>query len=300
MSPSTTATPGTEIPRWPKISVTLNADGTGLLTNQGRDHRLNAPDIDAARADVIARVVATARSLERPVRLNSTDPDGEWELAVHPDGTVTELAGKPAPQAPVTRVTPTAAAGAAQTTDAPPQAPPAALTRSQRKWAGESRQRRDGWPAARIAVALALLLCLGAAAALIVTNGPATVVRSPTASPPTAPRAVSPGASVSANDAAEAKAQQRRRARRAAAARERREQRAALIRRVSARQARERRAARRRAAARRAASARRAAARRAANPPPAVSRPRQPAVAPPPPPPPPPPFAPPCGEFDIC
>ena len=91
MSPSTTARPGTEIPRWPKISVTLNADGTGLLTNQGRDHRLNAADIDAARADVIARVVATARSLERPVRLKSTDPDGEWELAVHPDGTVTEL-----------------------------------------------------------------------------------------------------------------------------------------------------------------------------------------------------------------
>ena len=296
MSPSTTATPGAEVPRWPKISVSLNADGTGLLTNQGRDHRLNAPNIDAARADVLQRVIATATSLERPVRLNSTDPDGEWELAVHPDGSVVELAGKPVSQPTVTRVTPPLL-----DVDAPPEAPSVGLTRSQRRWAGEPRQRRTGRPAARIGVALALLMSLGAAAALIVTNGPATVVKSPTPTPP--PRAISPGASAAASDAAAAKARQRRAARGAAAARERR-QRAALVRRVNERQARQRRAARR-AAARRATTARRAARvsrRRAAvaKPPPAAPRPRQPAAPPPASAPPPPPAAPPCGEFDLC
>lgn len=300
MSPSTTATPGAEIPRWPKISVTLNADGTGLLTNQGRDHRLNAPNIDAARADVLQRVMATATSLERPVRLNSTDPDGEWELAVHPDGTVVELAGKPVSQPTVTRVTP-----APLDVGVPAEPTSLGLTRSQRRWAGEPRERRTGRPAVRIGVALALLMCLGAAAALVVTNGPATVVKSPTPPPPPpAPPAISPDASAAASDAAAAKARQRRATRRAAAARERR-QRAALIRRVNERKARERRAARRRAATRRATIARRAArvARRrpaAATPPPAAPRPRQPAVRPPPAPPPPPPAAPPCGEFDLC
>ena len=86
-----------EIPRWPKTSADLQTDGSGRLTIDGRTEDLPAGDIAASRALVIERVTATASSVGRAVRLTSTDPDGEWELAVHPDGQVDELAARPSP-----------------------------------------------------------------------------------------------------------------------------------------------------------------------------------------------------------
>ena len=119
------------VARWPKINARLNADGTGVLTIDGREQRLDAPSIDTARATVLERVTRTAARLDRPVRLTTTDPDGEWELAVHPDGSVDELAGRPAPEPrepPVLAEREAATTGAALPADAPepPPLPPVA------------------------------------------------------------------------------------------------------------------------------------------------------------------------------
>lgn len=83
----------TDIPRWPRTSVVLHDDGTGVLTINGSDEPVAAADVHAARALVLERVVAYARDeLARAVRLLATDPDGSRsELAVHPDGHVVEL-----------------------------------------------------------------------------------------------------------------------------------------------------------------------------------------------------------------
>ena len=310
MSPTGPASP--TVARWPTFNATLNDDGTGVLTIEGREHPLDAENIDAARAAVLERVRKTAVELERPVRLTSKDPDGEWELAVHPDGNVDELAANPTPE-------PSAAIAEPATPERPPDvdlardlptvplargAEPPPLTRSQRKWAGAAAPpRRSGRPIA-VAVALAVLIGLAVVTALLATSGgPDTVVSEPDPAPA---RGISENVATDAIAAAQRKAKQRR-----VAAAERRTARRALQRRVAARQARERRAARRalqrRVAARQArerrAAARRAAARRATPtaPRPRVTPPPPPnAFAPPPPPPPPPPPTGQCGEFDLC
>ena len=80
------------IPRWPVCTATLDSDGTGQLTINGVAQDITAESIAAARETVSDRVTNHAREiLRRPVRLTVTDPDGEWELAAHPDGTITSI-----------------------------------------------------------------------------------------------------------------------------------------------------------------------------------------------------------------
>lgn len=291
MSPPTRTATG--IPRWPTISVVLNTDGTGRLTIDGRDERFTAGDIDAARSIVLERVIATAATVGRPVRLHSTDPDGQWELAIHPDGRVDELAAHPAPPA----------AAAAPDTHAvvPPVRARQPIARS------TPSARRGSRVAVRAAAALALLTGLASAATLVLTNGPATVVRGSTPITPITP--INAASTPDEASRAAAVASGQRATQRRQAAEQKRRQREALQRRVAARQARERRAVRRRAAARRAArraarNARRAAARRRSSPP--ASRPARanpPARRPAPAPRAAPEFTAPqsaCGEFDLC
>jgi hypothetical protein len=328
-----------DIPRWPATTAVLNADGSGRLTIDGRREELPAGDLAASRELVKHRVTDLAQDLGRPVRLTSTDPDGEWELAIAPDGGVRELAAQPGPPAapsvaappvPEPTAAPSAAVspnGAPAPTPYPPldvglepkvptvpltrrARPPAPLSRSQRKWAGTPAPlRRPGRPVA-LAVALAVLVCLASATALLVTNGgPDTVVSTPDGTPAPAISDRHENVAPAAIAAARRKGEQRRAA---AAIADRRAARRALQRRVSARQAHERRAARRalqRRVAARQARERRAAARRAATPPastptrpaPRVTPPPRPAaVTPLPPPPPPRPRPRPCGEFDLC
>lgn len=88
---STAGSAADAIPRWPMITATLRPDGSGSLTIDGRTQNLGANDIAAARTTVLERVTATAVTVGRPVRLLSTDPAGDWQLAVHPDGHVDAL-----------------------------------------------------------------------------------------------------------------------------------------------------------------------------------------------------------------
>ena len=272
----------TEIPRWPKITATLNADGTGVLTIDGRDQPLEGADVDTARSVVLERVAATAATVGRPVRLHSSDPDGDWTLAVHPDGRVDELAARPAAVAPVMPAV--AVAGS------PPRPVGRAAVRSMRP-PGSRRRRLAG----RVAAGLGLLAGIAVVLALLITNGPATVVRDQT---PRMPTRSAPPATDKARDTVAVAAH------RARQAVDRARQRATLRRSVAARQARQRRAARRRAAARRSApNARRATApaRRRARPARRTSPPPAPARTTPPARPAPATSASPqCGEFDLC
>jgi hypothetical protein len=84
-------------PQWPRSTAVLHEDGSGELTINGLPEDFSADDVDAARVLVIERVSAFAREqLGRPVRLLTNDPDGrQFQLAVHPDGHVAELALPP-------------------------------------------------------------------------------------------------------------------------------------------------------------------------------------------------------------
>jgi hypothetical protein len=266
-----------DIPRWPTLSATLSDDGSGTLTIDGRTHKLGSTDIATARRVVLERAAATATTVGRPVRLNTTDPDGDWELAVHPDGRVDELDAHPAP-APATADTPA------------PITPPA------RRRSREPRQPARGPIARRLVVAAGLVIAISAATALVLTNGPVTVVRTASAPRPVSP--VSPA--VRESDVAAALAHAHAAAQRRAAARARR-QRAVREHRVALRQAREQRAARRRAATQRSArNARRAAPRQRAATHERRPTPTAPAQPPTRPATPLPPTASSCGAFDLC
>lgn len=75
---------------WPHVAATLNLDGTAQVTISGSTTPVRGRSVDDARGQVLARITATAAKLSRPVRAEVTDPDGEWTLLVHPDGTVDE------------------------------------------------------------------------------------------------------------------------------------------------------------------------------------------------------------------
>ncbi|WP_422117715.1 hypothetical protein [Brachybacterium sp. UNK5269] len=75
---------------WPHVAATLNPDGTAHVTISGSTTPVRGSSIEDARGQVLARITATAAKLGRPVRAEVTDPDGQWMLIVHPNGTVEE------------------------------------------------------------------------------------------------------------------------------------------------------------------------------------------------------------------
>lgn len=76
-------------------------DGTAIVTIAGVSHKLVAVDLDEARAKVVSVVKDQAVSLDEPVTLSASDPEGSWIVVVAPDGTVHEpLDQPPAPLPP--------------------------------------------------------------------------------------------------------------------------------------------------------------------------------------------------------
>ncbi|MEE1619730.1 MinD/ParA family ATP-binding protein [Brachybacterium sp. J153] len=108
---------------WPHVAATLNPDGTAQLTISGSTTPIAGRSVDDARGQVLARITATAAKLNRPVRAEVTDPEGEWTLLVHPDGGVEEDPTVPRKRSRATR----AATPVAQQ---PEQAAPAPAPRS--------------------------------------------------------------------------------------------------------------------------------------------------------------------------
>jgi predicted component of type VI protein secretion system len=81
------------IPHFPVVHGNIYPDGTAHINFAGHDVPLTPANIADARAQITSYAVAVARDiLHRPVRLTTVDPDGQWTLAAHPDGRVTDLA----------------------------------------------------------------------------------------------------------------------------------------------------------------------------------------------------------------
>ena len=95
------------VPGWPRVLARLSADGAGVIHVDDEEHRLHSPDLAAARSKTVALVrLLVATPLARPVRVDTEEPDGAWQVIVHPDGVVQPAEDAPVPTA--TRVLPPA------------------------------------------------------------------------------------------------------------------------------------------------------------------------------------------------
>lgn len=84
---------------FPKINAVLRSNGTGEVTINGTSHAIEAADEAAVLTDALRIITETAAQLGRPVRVSTTDPDGQGLIIVSPEGVVSEAA----PTKPATR-----------------------------------------------------------------------------------------------------------------------------------------------------------------------------------------------------
>ncbi|MFY9635043.1 MAG: chromosome partitioning protein ParA, partial [Cellulosimicrobium cellulans] len=84
---------------FPKINAVLRTNGTGEVTINGTSHAIEAADEAAVLSDALRIITETAAQLGRPVRVSTTDPDGQGLIIVSPEGVVSEAAPiKPTPK----------------------------------------------------------------------------------------------------------------------------------------------------------------------------------------------------------
>lgn len=86
--------PGQVLP-FPQIDIVLN-DGRPRLVIAGAEHPLTGQDLVELRENAIKRIAQTATALGRPVRATAYDPEGTWQLVIHPDGTIQNNPTRPA------------------------------------------------------------------------------------------------------------------------------------------------------------------------------------------------------------
>ncbi|RCK69934.1 FHA domain-containing protein [Desertihabitans brevis] len=91
--------PSEYVVAWPRIVAVVRPDGTGSLTVNGTERPCGAESVEVLRTGMIARCVAIARSLARPVRFTVTEGEATWTLAVRPTGVV-QLLGEDGMVAP--------------------------------------------------------------------------------------------------------------------------------------------------------------------------------------------------------
>nr|AFK89216.1 hypothetical protein [Arthrobacter sp. J3.37] len=77
---------------FPKINAVLRTNGTGEVTINGTSHAIEAADEAAVLTDALRLITETAAQLGRPVRVSTTDPDGQGLIIVSPEGVVSEAA----------------------------------------------------------------------------------------------------------------------------------------------------------------------------------------------------------------
>src|SRR6476661_7564583 len=75
---------------FPKINAVLRTNGTGEVTINGTSHAIEAADETGVLNDALRLITETAVQLGRPVRVSTTDPDGQGLIIVSPDGVVSE------------------------------------------------------------------------------------------------------------------------------------------------------------------------------------------------------------------
>ncbi|MHA7177929.1 MinD/ParA family ATP-binding protein [Arthrobacter sp. Sr24] len=113
---------------FPKIDAVLRANGTGEVTINGTSHPIQAEDEPGVLREALRLITDTAAQLGRPVKVSTTDPDGQGQIVVSPEGAVSEAAPvKPAPRrqkaptaAPLITSVPEAAPAPVEAVPAPP------------------------------------------------------------------------------------------------------------------------------------------------------------------------------------
>ncbi|HOV99840.1 MAG TPA: FHA domain-containing protein [Rhodoglobus sp.] len=117
------------VPAYPVVYVDVAPDGSAHVNVAGRHEHLDSAPSDVTRRAVTEYATAVAAELHRPLRMQITDPDGKWLVAVHPNGTVTDLAEPAAkarrPRKQAVTVPATAAAPSPGTIGPPPITTPA-------------------------------------------------------------------------------------------------------------------------------------------------------------------------------
>ncbi|PPG28572.1 hypothetical protein C5E10_13310 [Pseudoclavibacter sp. RFBG4] len=80
-----------QLASWPRMVALVRPDGSGSLTINGTERACAAASLEELRTGVIARCVAYAIQLGRPVRLDVDETPHQWTLAVRADGIVQEV-----------------------------------------------------------------------------------------------------------------------------------------------------------------------------------------------------------------
>ena len=127
---------------WPRVEATISPDGTAEVSIGGSAYPVNTATVAETRTQVVGLIAQKAAQLGRPLRAITHDPDGEWPLIIHPDGTVT--ADQNAPAQPTTAVP-----APALENPAPAPAPiPAAPAAPVQGWVRSAAQQPTGASAA--------------------------------------------------------------------------------------------------------------------------------------------------------
>jgi cellulose biosynthesis protein BcsQ len=78
----------TDVPAFPKINAIVRANGTAEVVVAGNSRNVKAAEsLQQLRDNALSLVVREAKTLNRPVRVQVDDPEGQGELIVNPDGT---------------------------------------------------------------------------------------------------------------------------------------------------------------------------------------------------------------------
>lgn len=79
------------------VYATTERDGSAIVTLDGQERKVIGADLEEARRKVVAVVAEHAAALGEPVEFTSTEPEGTWEMLVHPDGRVEAKPDTPEP-----------------------------------------------------------------------------------------------------------------------------------------------------------------------------------------------------------
>lgn len=138
---------------FPKIDAVLRTNGTGEVTINGTSHAIEAVDEAAVLKEALALITETAAQLGRPVKVSTTDPDGQGTIIVSPEGTVSEAA--PAKTSPRRHKTPepTPQTIQAPAATAEPEETPATTPVETATFAAATTPAKDAAPASEAAPA---------------------------------------------------------------------------------------------------------------------------------------------------
>ena len=174
----------------PQVSAEVRDDGTGEISVDGVVERIALGSLQEAGAAITQRIATIAGEVGRPVPAQVRDPDGVWDLLIHPDGLVDEAV---APAATPTMPPPVAApSGASAGSAAPTGGPDEAATGGSAPGgdpgsASGGREPDDSAAASAFAATVFPATAIADAAAQSTSADPAHAPSSPTrrARPPT-------------------------------------------------------------------------------------------------------------------